>query len=110
MPDADRAAIAAYLVDDIAKHNGHLAVGIIGMKHLMRALTATGNSDIAVNISLQTDYPSFGFTFNHEYEPATTLWELWNGPTEGPGMLVQRAITTHPVRAPIAPEKRATFS
>jgi alpha-L-rhamnosidase len=86
VPDANRATIAAYLVADIAKHNGHLSVGIIGMKHLMRALTATGNADIAINISLQTDYPSFGFAFNHEYEPATTLWELWNGPTEGPGM------------------------
>jgi hypothetical protein len=86
VPDANRASIANYLVADIAKHNGHLSVGIIGMKHLMRALTATGFGDIAINISLQTDYPSFGFTFNHEYEPATTLWELWNGPTEGPGM------------------------
>ena len=86
VPDANRAAIASYLVSDIANHGGHLSVGIIGMKHLMRALTATGNAYIAINISLQTDYPSFGFAFNHEYEPATTLWELWNSPTEGPGM------------------------
>jgi alpha-L-rhamnosidase len=86
VPPANVSAVAAYLMGDIAKHDGHLSVGIIGMKHLMRQLTATGNAYTAVNISLQTDYPSFGWTFNHEYEPATTLWELWNGPTEGPGM------------------------
>ena len=86
VPDVNRAAITQYLMADIAKHNNHLSVGIIGMKHLCRALTATGNSYTAVNISLQTDYPSFGWTFNHPDEPATTLWELWNGPSEGPGM------------------------
>ena len=86
VPAAGVPTIASYLMADIAAHSGHLSVGIIGMKHLMRALTATGNAWTAVNISLQTDYPSFGWTFNHPDEPATTLWELWNGPSEGPGM------------------------
>lgn len=75
VPPGSVGAVAAYLMNDIAQHNNHLSVGIIGMKHLMRSLTATGNAYTAVNISLQTDYPSFGYTFNHEYEPATTLWE-----------------------------------
>ena len=86
VPAANVPAVAAYLLADIAAHRGALSVGIIGMKHLARALTATGNSYTAVNISLQTDYPSFGYAFNHPDEPATTLWELWNGPSEGPGM------------------------
>lgn len=79
-------AVTAYLVKDIAAHSGHLSVGIIGQKYLTRALTATGNAWLAANISMQTDYPSFGWTFNHPEEPATTLWELWDGPAEGPGM------------------------
>jgi alpha-L-rhamnosidase len=79
--------IVSYLVDDIANnHAGHLSVGIFGQKYLTRVLTATGNAWLAANISLQTDYPSFGWAFNHPVEPATTLWELWDGPTEGPGM------------------------
>ena len=86
VPAANVGAVTAYLMADIAKHNNHLSVGIIGMKHLSRALTLTGNAYTAVNISLQTDYPSFGWSFNHPDEPATTLWELWNGPSEGPGM------------------------
>jgi hypothetical protein len=86
VPAANVSAVAAYLLADIAAHGGHLSVGIIGMKHLSRALTATGNAYTAVNISLQTTYPSFGWAFNHPDEPATTLWELFNGPSEGPGM------------------------
>ncbi len=64
-------AVADYLVKDIAAHGGHLSVGIIGQKYLTRALTATGNAWLAANISLQTDYPSFGWTFNHR---------AWAGP------------------------------
>lgn len=86
VPPASIPAVADYLVADIQRHSGAMAVGIIGTKFLHRALTATGNAWLAANISMQTDYPSFGWTFNHPDEPATTLWELWDGPAEGPGM------------------------
>ena len=86
VPAANLSGIASYLAADIAKHAGHVSVGILGMKYLGRALCATGNADIAVTMMLKTDYPSFGWTFNHPDEPATTLWELWNAPTEGPSM------------------------
>ena len=86
VPASNLSAVAAYLVADIAKHGGKTSVGIIGQKYLGRALTATGNGDTAISMMLQTDYPSFGWQFNHPDEPSTTLWELWNAPTEGPGM------------------------
>lgn len=86
VPAADTQVVVDYLTADIANHNGHLAVGIIGQKYFTRQLTANGNAWLAANISMQTDYPSFGWTFNHPVEPATTLWELWDGPSEGPGM------------------------
>lgn len=80
-------AVAAALVNDVTQaHSGHSAVGIIGQKYFTRALTDTGNGWLAINVSLQTDYPSFGWAFNHPIEPATTLWELFDAPTEGPGM------------------------
>ena len=75
VPDASKGAIVDYLLADIAKHNGHLSIGIIGQKYFTRQLTATGNAFTAVDIMLQTDYPSFGWSFNHPIEPATTLWE-----------------------------------
>jgi hypothetical protein len=35
----------------------------------------------------QVSYPSWGYMFYNDVEPATSsLWELWNGPTKGPGM------------------------
>jgi alpha-L-rhamnosidase len=86
VPASNVSAVAAYLVADIAKHGGRTSVGIIGQKYIGRALTATGNGDVAISMMLQTDYPSFGWTFQHPDEPATTLWELWNAPSEGPGM------------------------
>jgi hypothetical protein len=86
VPPQNLSAVAAYLVADIAKHGGHTSVGIIGQKYLGRALTATGNGDAAIGMLLQTDYPSFGWQFNHPDEPSTTLWELWNAPNAGPSM------------------------
>ena len=86
VPPANLSAVAAYLVADIAAHGQHLSVGIIGQKYLARALTATGHADTAVDVLLATDYPSFGWTFGHPDEPATSLWELWSAPSEGPGM------------------------
>ena len=68
VPDSNVGTIAAYLAADVAKHNGHVSVGIIGMKYLGRALTATGYADTAIDMMLQTDYPSFGFAFNHPDE------------------------------------------
>ena len=82
VPAGNVSAVTSYLTADIAAHGGAMAVGIIGTKFLTRALTATGNSWLAANITLQTDYPSFGWTFNHPDEPATTLWELWDSPNE----------------------------
>jgi alpha-L-rhamnosidase len=86
VPPANLSAVAAYLVADIAAHAQHLSVGIIGQKYLARALTATGHADTAVDVLLQTSYPSFGWAFEHPDEPATALWELWSAPSEGPGM------------------------
>lgn len=75
VPAANISDVAAYLVADIALHGGRTSVGIIGQKYLGRALTATGNGDTAISMMLQTEYPSFGWQFQHPDEPATTLWE-----------------------------------
>lgn len=79
-------AVAAALVNDIVSaHGGFASVGIIGMRWLHTALVEAGSGKLAVDLMLQTDYPSYGWEFNHPDEPATTLWELLDGPTEGPG-------------------------
>ncbi len=69
VPTSNVSTVAAYLAADIAKHGGRTSVGIIGQKYLGRALTATGYSDLAISMVLQTEYPSFGWQFNHPDEP-----------------------------------------
>ncbi len=71
------------LFDDIVyKHNSHLTTGIIGTKYIMELLTQTGASDLAYDIAVKTDYPSWGYMIANG---ATTLWELWQK-REGPSM------------------------
>jgi alpha-L-rhamnosidase len=71
------------LFDDIVyKHDSHLTTGIIGTKYIMELLTRNGNADLAYDIAVKTDYPSWGYMIANG---ATTLWELWQK-REGPSM------------------------
>ncbi|MCX6570758.1 MAG: family 78 glycoside hydrolase catalytic domain [Candidatus Aminicenantes bacterium] len=71
------------LFDDIVyKHNSHLTTGIVGTKYIMELLTRNDASDLAYDIAIKTDYPSWGYMI---VNGATTLWELWQK-REGPSM------------------------
>jgi alpha-L-rhamnosidase len=86
-PAAVKNVTAALVADVVAR--GHFSTGIIGMRYLHRALVAAGAGDAALATVWAPDYPSFSFEFNHPDEPATTLWELLDGPTQGPGALTR---------------------
>lgn len=60
--------------------------GIIGWRFECEVLSAAGHADVAYALITQRTYPSYGYEITHPYEPATTIWELWDGPSEGPGM------------------------
>jgi alpha-L-rhamnosidase len=64
----------------------HATTGIIGLKYMLEVLSQEGRTDAGVQMLQQRDYPSFGYMIHNEYEPATTIWELWDAPKEGPGM------------------------
>ncbi len=71
------------LFDDIVyKHDSHLTTGIIGTKYIMELLTRSDQLDLAYDIAVKTDYPSWGYMIKNG---ATTLWELWQK-REGPSM------------------------
>jgi alpha-L-rhamnosidase len=71
------------LFDDIVyKHNSHLTTGIIGTKYIMELLTRNGAADLAYDIAVKTDFPSWGYMIA---SGATTLWELWQN-REGSSM------------------------
>ena len=74
------------LVRDIMVH-GHLTTGIVGTAQLFPVLSANGQHDTALFLAQSTSYPSYGWMFTNDVpEIATTLWELWDSPREGPGM------------------------
>ena len=56
----------------------HVTSGIIGAKFVLPALSALGYHSLALQMVEQKDYPSWGYMLLNPYEPATSLWELWN--------------------------------
>jgi alpha-L-rhamnosidase len=83
-PDAaTKEAVLAHLVNDIVvTHSNHTTCGIIGWRWELDILSANGYADVAYAIITQQTYPGYGYEILNEYEPATTVWELWDGDTQ----------------------------
>lgn len=83
VPKERRKAVAANIAENVKKHDDHLTVGFLGVPLLLPTLSDYGYNELAYKVSSQKTYPSWG----HMVEKgATTIWELWNSDTEGPGM------------------------
>jgi len=76
--------------DILVTHDGHTTSGIIGIKCMLEALSRLGRTDVVLRMLIEVDtYPSYGYMLKGGAlgaEPATTLWELWDGDQEGPSM------------------------
>jgi alpha-L-rhamnosidase len=88
VPRGDLINVTSNLLNDIVTvHNTHLTTGILGTKYLSPSLSKLGRTDIALDLALTTTYPSWGYMIYQTLEvSATTLWEVWDSPSEGPGM------------------------
>lgn len=64
------------LVKEVEKANYHLDTGIIGTKFLLEALSDNGYHNLALKITTQKTFPSWGYWV---MQGATTMWENWNG-------------------------------
>jgi hypothetical protein len=82
-PAERRLEIGRRLAETVRRRGSVLSTGFIGTKFLLPALTATGNTDLAYTLLENTKYPSWGYMIE---KGATTIWELWNSDTQGPGM------------------------
>ncbi|MBC3757281.1 family 78 glycoside hydrolase catalytic domain [Hyunsoonleella sp. SJ7] len=71
-----------HLVDLLAENNNLPSSGILGIRQLLPALSSIGRSDLAYEILLKKDYPSWGFQVKNG---ATTIWERWNSYTPEDG-------------------------
>lgn len=71
---ADATLVSGNLLADIASKGNHLDTGIVGTRYLPYVLSTLGRADVALAITTQRDFPSWGFMIE---QGATTLWENW---------------------------------
>jgi hypothetical protein len=93
---ANASVLAALLADVNVTHANHLTTGFVGNKYILPVLTAAGNASMALDVMLQTTYPSWGYQVR---QGATTLWENWSGkPDDSTSvqMLAARSCTAAP--------------
>ncbi len=72
--DAERAATAAKLVESVARTGCHVNMGLLGTKHVFRALSRIGRTDLAFRMLVNPTKPSMAEWIQ---KGGTTLWEDW---------------------------------
>jgi alpha-L-rhamnosidase len=75
-PEEYRKNVADDLLKLLAKENGHLVTGFVGMPYFCFALSDSGHSKEAYGLLLKEDYPSWLYQVK---AGATTIWEHWDG-------------------------------
>jgi alpha-L-rhamnosidase len=69
--------IGAALTADIRAYGDHFDLGIVGTTFIFDVLAGMlGEGELAIQVLLKDDYPSFGYMIANN---ATTLWEAWEG-------------------------------
>ena len=68
--------VARCLVPAIAANGTHVDTGIISTKYMMPLLSRAGRTDLALQLALQTDFPSWGAMIREFGQTAIT--EHWN--------------------------------
>ena len=67
---------AAERLTSLLREKGHLTTGFVGTPYLLHVLTDIGENELAFDLLLRTEYPSWGYTV---VSGGTTMWERWNG-------------------------------
>lgn len=73
------ASAAKLLADKIIKCGGHFETGFIGTAYLLHALSDNGYTELAYDLMLRSEYPSWLYSVEHG---ATTVWEHWDSVME----------------------------
>ena len=81
IPLVERKAAQLRLAADIERRGGLLATGLQGTPHALDALADGGRGDLAVDLLLRTEIPSWGYMITRG---ATTIWERWDSDTDDP--------------------------
>jgi alpha-L-rhamnosidase len=76
LPEQMRPSVAEKLVQNIKSYGTHLTTGFLGTPYLCHVLSRFGHADLAYELLLQENYPSWLYPVKMG---ATTIWERWNG-------------------------------
>lgn len=76
LPEALRAQAAEKLANNVKDYGNHLTTGFLGTPYLCHVLTRFGYTDVAYDLLLQEEYPSWLYPVKMG---ATTIWERWDG-------------------------------
>ena len=72
----DAAETTKQLVDMIISCGKHLETGFVGTPYLLHVLSDNGYTELAYDLLLRKDYPSWLYPVT---KGATTIWEHWDG-------------------------------
>ena len=64
------------LVEIIGENDNHLSTGFLGTPYICHALSENNRLDLAYELLLKEDYPSWLYSLS---KGATTIWEHWDG-------------------------------
>ncbi|MBQ7542544.1 MAG: family 78 glycoside hydrolase catalytic domain [Clostridia bacterium] len=73
--DEEKKSVAAQLADLVRGCGGHLTTGFLGTPYLLRALSDNGYVELAYDLLLRHEFPSWLYSVDNG---ATTIWEHWD--------------------------------
>ncbi len=76
LEEKDRSRTARMLAEHIESNGKHLTTGFVGTPYLCHVLSRYGYTDLAYELVLQKEYPSWLYSV---LQGATTIWEHWDG-------------------------------
>lgn len=87
VPESEKDAVVQNLLSHITSKNGTWSGGIINNRFMFDVLHDNGHGDVALAMLKRRDYPSYGYMYFNEFEPAREcMWELPDAPFQGTGM------------------------
>ena len=75
----DKKSVAAQLASMIRENGNKLKTGFVGTPYLLHALSQNGYAEVAYDLLLQEQFPSWLYSVK---QGATTVWEHWDGKNE----------------------------
>ncbi len=72
----DKPSVAKQLADMVRSNGNKLQTGFVGAPYILYALSDNGYANVAYDLLLQNEYPSWLYEVEHG---ATSIWEHWDG-------------------------------